>query len=471
MMRNKTKTLFDPEAPLVPEGWWLLPFKETAKIVSDKGKRIKQGNYLKSGKISIIDQGQEFIGGYTNDENMIFDGDLPVILFGDHTRSIKYVDKQFAVGAEGIKILAPADSYLPKFYFYLLHSLQIPSRGYSRHFQFLKNFHLPATSIDKQKRIVAEIEKQFSRLDEAVAGLKRAKANLERYKAAILKAAVEGRLTEQWRKEHPDVEPAEELLQRILSERRAKWEQAELAKMKAKGQEPKDNKWKHKYKEPLGPDQNNLTSPPHKWIWCSSDQIFWFVTSGSRGWAKYYSNEGPIFLRIGNLDHNSIELDLKNIQRVLPSKGAEGIRTHTEANDILISITADVGMVAVIPQKFEDAYINQHIALSRPIALVDPLYIGWYLNSRPGQRQFQKLQRGATKVGLGLDDIRTINIPMPPIDEQKEIVEQISRRLTIFSEIGKSIDINLRRSERLRQSILKKAFSGQLLRNGVRSTI
>jgi len=176
-------------------------------------------------------------------------------------------------------------------------------------------------------------------------------------------------------------------------------------------------------------------------------------------------------LRIGNLDHDSIALDKKNFQHVQPPIGAEGVRTRVEANDILISITADVGMIAVVPQGLEEAYINQHIALNRPITLVDPLYIGWYLASSPGQTQFQKLQRGATKVGLGLNDMKAINIPLPPLKEQKEIIQEISQQLTIIGEIGKSIDINLRRSERLRQSILKKAFSGQLLRNGVHSTI
>ncbi len=110
---------------------------------------------------------------------------------------------------------------------------------------------IPFAPIHEQKHIVAEIEKQFSRLDEAVASLKRVKANLKRYKAAVLKAAVEGKLTEQWRKEHPDVEPAEKLLERILTERRKKWEESELARMKAKGVEPKDDKWKRNYQGPL----------------------------------------------------------------------------------------------------------------------------------------------------------------------------------------------------------------------------
>ncbi len=103
---------------------------------------------------------------------------------------------------------------------------------------------LPVPPREQQDEIVAEIEKQFSRLDEAVANLKRVKANLKRYKAAVLNAAVEGKLTEEWRKAHPDVESASKLLDRILAERRAKWEEAELAKMEAKGKAPKNDKWK-----------------------------------------------------------------------------------------------------------------------------------------------------------------------------------------------------------------------------------
>jgi type I restriction enzyme S subunit len=370
----------------------------------------------------------------------------------------------------GLAAIRPKGDILSKYILYFLRSIssEIESFGTGTTFkaisgEVLRSLPIPIAPPNIRKNIVAEIEKQFSRLDEAVAGLKRAKANLKRYKAAILKSAVEGRITEQWRKDHPDVEPAEKLLQRILAERRAKWEQAELAKMNAKNQEHNDSKWKQKYKEPIGPDQTNLTSLPNGWTWCTSDQIFWFVTSGSRGWAKYYSNEGPVFLRIGNLDHNSIELDLKNIQHVQPPKGAEEVRTQVEANDLLISITADVGMVAVIPQKFEEAYINQHIALSRPGHLVDSFYLGYFLTSKSGQNQFQKFQRGATKVGLGLDDIKGVNIALPPLKEQKEIVLLINQRLSIIGEIEKSIDLDLRRSERLRQSILKKAFSGQLI--------
>jgi type I restriction enzyme, S subunit len=325
-----------------------------------------------------------------------------------------------------------------------------------------KQLPIPIAPLNEQKCIVSEIEKQFSRLDEAVANLGRVKANLKRYKAAVLKAAVEGKLTEQWRKEHPDVEPAGKLLQCILTERRKKWQEAQLEKMKASGKRPLDNRWKETYKDPAPPDYGNLSLLPNGWHWTSTDQLFWFVTSGSRGWAKYYSDTGPLFLRVGNLDHDSITLDLKDKQRVRPPEGAEGIRTRVEPKDILISITADVGMIALIPEEFEEAFINQHISLVKIVSTVKSDHVAWYLASRPGQKQFQELQRGATKAGLGLDDIRSINIPLPPLEEQKEIVSQIERRLIMVDEIGRDLDADFWRIERLRQMILRKAFSGKL---------
>jgi type I restriction enzyme S subunit len=187
------------------------------------------------------------------------------------------------------------------------------------------------------------------------------------------------------------------------------------------------------------------------------------VTSGSRGWAKYYSEEGAVFLRIGNLDHESISLDLGNLRRVNPPAGAEGTRTKVEAGDFLISITADVGMIAIVPQDFETAYINQHIALARPVTSICNKFVAWYLASAyGGQKQFLRLQRGATKVGLGLDDIRAVPVPLPPLVEQQRIVAEVERRFSILDELEIAVQVNLQRAERLRQSILHCAFTGKL---------
>ena len=110
-----------------------LPFDRVAVAQSDKGRRIKQRDYLPAGAIPVIDQGQETIGGYTDDASLAFDGELPVILFGDHTRTVKLVSQRFAVGADGIKIFRPADGVRPKYLYYWMKGAPIPDRGYGRH--------------------------------------------------------------------------------------------------------------------------------------------------------------------------------------------------------------------------------------------------------------------------------------------------------------------------------------------------
>ena len=119
--------------------------------------------------------------------------------------------------------------------------------------------------MSEQRRIVAKIEELFSDLDAGVAALKRIKANLKRYRAAVLKAAVEGRLTEAWRAKHPNTEPATKLLERILAERRKKWEADQLAKFAAAEKTPPKG-WREKYVEPLPPDTSGLPELPQGWV-------------------------------------------------------------------------------------------------------------------------------------------------------------------------------------------------------------
>ena len=126
--------------------------------------------------------------------------------------------------------------------------------------------------LHEQHRIVAKIEELFSDLDAGVAALKRAKANLKRYRAAVLKAAVEGKLTEEWRAKNPPKEPAAKLLERILKERRKKWEEDQLAAYEANGKQPPKN-WRDKYQEPAGPDTANLPALPEGWCWAAVEQL------------------------------------------------------------------------------------------------------------------------------------------------------------------------------------------------------
>jgi len=206
-----------------------------------------------------------------------------------------------------------------------------------------------------------------------------------------------------------------------------------------------------------------VTKLPTGWTHATGADVFTFVTSGSRGWAQYYSNSGAWFIRIGNLDHGTLSLDLTDVQCVHPPSGVEGERTRLRPNDILISITADLGMIGLVPSTIGEAYINQHIALTRPSSLVDARFIAWYLVSdADGKRQLREMRRGATKAGLGLDDIRRLYFPLAPFHEQQRIsnkLDALLARVRACRERLNRVPVIL---DRLRQAILTTAMSGEL---------
>src|SRR5439155_23500823 len=140
--------------------------------ISDEGKRIDQRAYELIGALPVIDQGESLIGGYTNDLSKAYSGPLPIVVFGDHTRRVKLINERFAVGAQGVKLLRPREGWSPKFFAYLLPTLPIPDRGYGRHYQFIRQLTFPRPPLDEQDRIVAEIEKQLTRLDSGGASRK-----------------------------------------------------------------------------------------------------------------------------------------------------------------------------------------------------------------------------------------------------------------------------------------------------------
>lgn len=133
----------DSIMPRLFESWEILPFEECLVDGEVSYKKLKKKDIKPIGKIPVIDQGENFISGYTDNESNAYIGALPVIVFGDHTRRIKYLDFKFAVGADGTKILHPFKALLPKFFFFYLCSLNLESQGYSRHFRFLKQISVP----------------------------------------------------------------------------------------------------------------------------------------------------------------------------------------------------------------------------------------------------------------------------------------------------------------------------------------
>ncbi len=151
--------MISPEFKRFPSEWKVLPFLEVFEDVTSKGKKVKKENYQITGDIPVVDQGQKFFGGYTDVANKITGVDLPAIVFGDHTKAFKYVEVDFAIGADGVKLLNPKIDADKKFLFYYLKQLKLEDAGYSRHFKFLKETYIPLPPLETQKKIAAVLEK------------------------------------------------------------------------------------------------------------------------------------------------------------------------------------------------------------------------------------------------------------------------------------------------------------------------
>ncbi|MEX1196236.1 MAG: restriction endonuclease subunit S [Pseudohongiellaceae bacterium] len=255
--------------------------------------------------------------------------------------------------------------------------------------------------INEQRRTVAKIEELFSELDKGVESLKTARAQLKTYRQSLLSAAFEGRFSR---------------------------------------------------------ESNHVVWPIAKF-----GNVLDYLTSGSRGWAKYYADQGDLFIRAQNLKND--KLDLSDRAYVsLPDK-SEGKRTRVERGDLLVTITgANVTKAGLVEKELGNAYVSQHVALCRLNECLLPAFAYWYLMSElGGRKQLNRMAYGAGKPGLNLDNIKSMDIPIPGIESQRETVIAIEQKLAICTKLDSTLDVTIRKIEALRQSILKRAFEGKLV--------
>jgi type I restriction enzyme, S subunit len=428
--------------------WEQLSFGEAVEPISDEGKRVDQRDYQPSGKLPVIDQGEDFIGGYTDNLSKAYNGPLPIIVFGDHTRRVKLVNERFAVGAQGVKLLRPREGWDPKFFAYLLPTLSIPNRGYSRHYQFVRKLTFPRPALSEQQRIVAEIEKQFTRLDAGVASLKRVQTALKRYRAGVLKAACEGRLVpteaELARKENRSYETGEQLLQRILKARRANWN------------------GKGKYKEPAAPNIVDYAQLPEGWAWATVEQL----NPSDRACAYGVLQPGPDFpngipiVRVGDINNGKVDqTDLKRISSKIAGRYP---RTKLQGGEVAISLVGAIGRTAVIPNTLVGANTARAVGIIPLTKLVSSNWVEiWFRNPQKVAEMTSKSHEVARKT-LNLEDVRAASVALPPASEQQRIVAEVERRLSVIEEVDGITTTELLRAIRLRQSILQQAFNGEL---------
>lgn len=422
-----------------------------------------------------------------------------------------FVDSGVIV-ADVVRLRPPINNFNKHYIVYAINSdvvanqLKVKTKGTTRprvNLGHIRDVLIPYSPLPEQERIVAKIEELFTQLDAGVTELGQAKAQLQRYRQAVIKSAVEGELTREWRQAHQsELEPAEKLLVRILSERRAKWEgeqwekeivraqkKTAQAKRKAAGRPsrisdlkseewenlpddeygsylPKSDKWKEKYEVPTPPDTKNLPELPEGWVWTNVNQLG-DVTGGlTKHGSKRKSYPIDIeYLRVANVYANELRLDEIKTIKVQES---ELDRVMLMPGDLLIvegnGSIDQIGRVAIWDGSIEPCAHQNHLIKVR----FEPVEIGEYvlnwLLSNGGRSQIMLVASSTSGLyTLSLSKVSALAVPLPSLEEQNRMIDKIERRLSVADEIAKELDQALVRSERLRQSILKRAFEGRLV--------
>ena len=329
----------------------------------------------------------------------------------------------------------------------------------------LLRFPLWIAPSNEQILIVAKLEELLSDLDAGVAELKAAQRKLAQYRQSLLKAAVEGALTAEWRAQHTPTETGAQLLERILTERRARWEANQLAKVKDQGKTPPAG-WQKKYVEPVQPDMTDLPVLPQGWVWASGEQLCEFIKGTTPAKDLDIGRDKAIpFLRVTNLTDRG-ELDL-NDEVFVSLKTHRGFlaRSAVYPNDVLMNIVGPpLGQVAVVPALFSEWNINQAIAIFRAVDGVLPWFMCRYLLSPVAQRWLKaRSKTTAGQTNLTLEVCRSLPIPLPPQAEQRELLGSLELVMSSIAWQGQAIAHALHQSTAQRQNILRAAFAGQLV--------
>nr|WP_246216928.1 hypothetical protein [Paraburkholderia panacisoli] len=333
----------------------------------------------------------------------------------------------------------------------------------------VSSFQFILQSSSQQIRIIAKLEELLSDLDAGVAELQAAQKKLGQYRQSLLKSAVEGALTAEWREQHQPTETGAQLLQRTLAKRRARWEAKQLAKFNGQGKTlPKD--WKKKYPDPVQPNISDLPQLPEGWVWASVEQI----ASDER----YSLSIGPFGSNLKVPDYREAGVPLvfvRNIRSgnyggahtkyVTPEK-AEELGAHSvAAGDVLVTKMGEPpGDADVYPDDQPPGIITADcIKIRCWDGLMNPHFLKSVINSHIGQRQIEPMTQGVAQKKVSLGRFTGLAVPVPPIDEQSLIMSLVDAADNEAAAQRLAIELALKQSAAQRKNILKAAFSGQLV--------
>ncbi len=327
----------------------------------------------------------------------------------------------------------------------------------------VRNLSLPIPPANEQRRIVAKIEALQERSRKAREALSEVGPLLEQFRQSLLAAAFRGDLTADWRAENPDVEPASQLLTRIRQERRERWEQAELAKYEIKGKKPPKG-WKEKYKEPEPVDDSELPELPEGWSWeslellCPAEYpiVYGIILPGP------HVPDGVPFVRPADISSDG-QIEFEKLPRTSPEIAQKYHRASLEAGDLIFSVVGTIGKWLIAPPELTGGNITQSSVRIRPFDPITPIFILRSLQSSSVVRQMERLQFGNAVQRLNVEHMRRLAIPLPPAAEAKEISRIVESSLGAIRQHFANVEESKIELAQLDQSILAKAFRGELV--------
>lgn len=377
---------------------------------------VESTDYNDNYKTPVLTAGKSFIIGYTNETTGIYDK-LPVIIFDDFTTSTQYVNFSFKVKSSAMKILtANTDLVLPKYIFWRMQLIEFDHSTHKRYWiQQYSKIKVKIPSILEQERIVAKIEELFSELDNNIKTLKNTKQQLAVYRQAVLKSAFEGAFTHHEVSEL-DLDWASEEETKDLPTIPKEWKYVALSKLGDLGR----GKSKHRPRN----DAKLFEGGKYPFLQTSE------VKTAKRYITEYSKQYGEFGLQ----------------QSKLWPKGT-----------LCITIAANIAETAFLGI---DACFPDSVVGFAPYKHILPEYIKHFIESQ--KLKLWAFAPATAQKNINLDTLENLIIPYCDVNEQKAVIVEIESRMTICDNIEKTVDISLRQAEAMRQSILKKAFEGEL---------
>jgi type I restriction enzyme, S subunit len=389
----------------IPKHWQVKKLGEVCDKLSLNKIKIKQRDYLQEGKYPVVDQGQELIGGYYNDENFVVPNEPPYIIFGDHTKVKKFVNFKFIAGADGVKVLKSKSNTDPRFLYYAIHSIKIDDKGYARHFQLLEKSDFPLPPLPEQHAIVSKIEELFSELDNGKQQLQTALQQLKVYRQSLLKAAFEGKLTN---KNVKDGELPEGWIIKKLNE--------------------------------IGTWKGGGTPSKSKIEFWENGNVLWVSPKDMKS-QKIYDT-------IDKITKDAIE---NSSTKLIPK------------DSILFVVRSGIlRRTLPIAMTVSEVTVNQDLQALTPKDVLAE-YVYWYVSAKNDDIRKTCSKDGTTVESIESSLLKNCLIPICSREEQQLIVQELESKLTVCDKIEETITQSLQQAETLRQSILKKAFDGELI--------